>query len=55
MDNICANCGSRNINFDGDADFDTDAVGYRYICPDCGAIGIIWYELVFSDNFIIFD
>ena len=51
---VCPKCGGKNLNYDGLIQ-DGTCVGYIWICPDCSAEGVEWYNLEFSEHEIKYE
>lgn len=43
----CPKCGCNNLDY-GVLEIGDNSVYYPWNCPDCGASGKEWYDLVFS-------
>lgn len=45
----CSVCDSKNVSYDGTKIVD-ESMGYEITCDDCGAEGIEWYNLIYSET-----
>ena len=45
----CSVCNSENVDY-GISELDGEQIGYEIVCCDCGAKGMEWYNLVYSET-----
>lgn len=45
----CPKCGKYNLEYEA-LEVSENSVYYPWTCPDCGASGKEWYDLVFSEQ-----
>ena len=51
MRGCCPKCGCDELTYD-DTQMEADMVGYEFICDNCGAEGIEWYNLDYTESII---
>ena len=47
----CPKCGSFNIEY-GSTELEGNSLGYEFSCEDCGAYGLEWYNLEYSETLV---
>ena len=45
----CSVCGSDMVEY-GSSEHDGDSIGYEISCSSCGAQGMEWYDVVYSET-----
>lgn len=51
---VCPNCGSKDVEYDGESETVDNSMFYQITCNKCKSISNEWYDIVYSETILFY-